>query len=60
MTIKINYPKKLSKTSSNVVLFSNEKFAIQSLKKYLSNFEYSYLSDLLKINDLKKTYLYLN
>ena len=54
MTIKINYPKKLSKTSSNVVLFSNEKFAIQSLKKYLSNFEYSYLSDLLKINDLKK------
>ena len=55
MSIKINYLKKTStNTSANLVLFSNEKFNINSLKKYLSNSEFSYINDLLKTSDLKK------
>ena len=55
MSIKINYSKKtISKSSSNLVLFSNDKFNINSLKKNLSNSEYSYINDLLKTSDLKK------
>ena len=55
MSIKINYLKKKNlKTSSNLVLFSNEKFNINSLKKHLSSSEFSYINDLLKTNDLKK------
>ena len=58
MSININYTKKnISKTSANIVLFSNEKFNIVSLKKYLSNSEFSYISDLLKKSDLKKDLL---
>ena len=58
MTVKINYNQKsLSKTSSNIVLFSNEKFNINSLKKNLSDSEFSYLNDLLKTSDLKKNIL---
>ena len=55
MSIKINYNKKRSdKSSSNLVLFSNETFIINSLKKYLSSSEFSYINDLLKTSDLKK------
>ena len=55
MSIKINYlNKSSSKTSANLVLFSNEKFNISGLKKYLSNSEFSYIDDLLKTSDLKK------
>ena len=55
MSIKINYLKKIAgKYSGNTVLFSDEKFSINNLKKYLSNSEFSYLSDLLKTSDLKK------
>ena len=55
MSIKINYLKKtISQTTSNLVLFSNDKFSISSLKKYLSNSEFSYINDLLKTSDLKK------
>ena len=55
MSIKINYLKKTSnKTSSNLVLFSDEKFNISSLKRYLSGSEFSYIYDLLKTSDLKK------
>ena len=58
MTIKINYLKKInSKPSANVVLFSNDKFDINNLKKYLSNSEFSYINDLLKNSDLKKNIL---
>ena len=58
MTIKINYLKKtIDKTNSNLVLFSNEKFAIGSLKKYISKSEFDYISDLLKNSDLKKSIL---
>ncbi len=55
MSVKINYIKKVpSKNSSNIVLFSNEKFNVNGLKKYLSNSEFSYINDLLKTSDLKK------
>jgi len=55
MSIKINYPKKsISKISANLVLFSNDKFNISNLKKYLSKSEFSYINDLLKTSDLKK------
>ena len=55
MSIKINYLKKInSKSSFNQVLFSNDKFDANSLKKYLSSSEFSYINDLLKTSDLKK------
>ena len=55
MSININYPKKNSSDfSSNLVLFSNEKFNISNLKKYLTSSEFSYINDLLKTYDLKK------
>ncbi|MDC0524735.1 leucyl aminopeptidase [Pelagibacteraceae bacterium] len=55
MSIKIIYSKKISaKFKENIVLFVNEKFNIDPLKKYLSKIEYSYINDLLKDCDLKK------
>tara|TARA_B100000963_G_scaffold84265_1_gene71891 strand:+ start:24903 stop:26360 length:1458 start_codon:yes stop_codon:yes gene_type:complete len=55
MKININYLNKtISKTSTNLVLFSNDKFRINNTKKLISDFEYSYINDLLKVNDLKK------
>ncbi len=55
MSIKINYlNKSASKSSANLVLFSNEIFNINGIKKYLSNSEFSYINDLLKTSDLKK------
>ena len=60
MSIKINYSKKIiGKSSSNLILFADEKFNIKSLKKYLSNSEFSYISDLLKTSDLKKKNLFV-
>ena len=47
------------KTSSNLILFVDEKFNIGGLKKYISTNEFSYISDLLKISDLKKDFLFL-
>ena len=55
MSIKINYKNNTSKNpSNNLVLFVDEKFNINPLKKHLSNFEFSYINDLLKTSDLKK------
>ena len=55
MSIKIHYPKNTnSKPSGNLVLFSNDKFNISNLKKYLTDFEFSYINDLLKTSDFKK------
>ena len=55
MSIKIEYKSGVSKKpSSNLVLFTNEKFNINNLKNYVSNSEFSYLNDLLKSRDLKK------
>ena len=58
MTIQINYKTNISKkVSSNLVLFVDEKFNVKGLKKYISNSEFSYISDLLKNSDLKKNLL---
>ncbi len=58
MSIKINYSKNtFKKPSSNLVLFCDDKFSINKLKKILSSSEYSYISDLLKNSDLKKNIL---
>ena len=59
MPIKINYLNKLSnKTSTNLILFADENFNIGGLKRYISNTEFSYISDLLKNSDLKKNLLF--
>jgi len=58
MTININYKNNSpKKATTNLVLFVEEDFNIVSLKKYLSNIEFSYISDLLKNSDLKKNLL---
>ena len=55
MPIKINYLKKSNIQSLiNLVLFCDEKFNTNSLKKHLSNSEIDYINDLLKTSDLKK------
>ncbi len=55
MSIQINYKAGPSKKkSSNLVLFVDENFNITGLKKLISNEEYSYIGDLLAINDKKK------
>ena len=55
MPVKINYIKKNnSNLSANSVLFTNEKFSLNNLKKHISNNEYNYISDLQKNIDLKK------
>ena len=44
MSIKLNYLKKfISKPTGNMVLFSDEKFKTNELKKYLSNSEFSFM-----------------
>jgi leucyl aminopeptidase len=56
MSIKINYSNKIiNKSSNNLVFFTNEKFNISNLKKYISNTEFSYIKDLLKTSDLEKS-----
>ena len=58
MSIKISYSKnKAEKSAGNLVLFADEKFSINGLKKYLSSLEFSYINDLLKTSDLKKNLL---
>ena len=58
MPVKINYSDKtINKTSLNLILFSNEKFEIKYLRKFLSKNDYSYINDLLKTSDLKKKIL---
>ena len=60
MSIKINYSNNIShKASANLILFTDENFNINSLKKYISNKEFSYTNDLLKTSDLKKNLLFL-
>jgi len=59
MSININYSNKLTnKSSTNLVLFVEENFNISSLKKHISNAEFSYIYDLLKNSDLKKNLLF--
>ena len=58
MSIKINYKNSnLKKPSNNLVLFTNEKFNIGPLKKYISNSEFSYIKGLIDTEDQKKNLL---
>ena len=58
MSIKIGYSNKSqSKSRSNLILFTNDKFNISGLKKNISNNEFLYISDLLKNSDFKKNLL---
>ena len=55
MPIEINHSKNTSRNpSANLVLFSNEKFSTNNLKRYLSESDYDYINDILKTSDLKK------
>ncbi|MDC3155428.1 leucyl aminopeptidase [Candidatus Pelagibacter sp.] len=59
MSIQINYKNKgLKNPLANLVLFVDENFSIKGLNKYISNSEFSYISDLLKKSDLKKDLLF--
>ena len=58
MSIQINYKNKgMKNPSANLILFVDENFSIRGLNKYISNSEFSYISDLLKKSDLKKDLL---
>ena len=55
MSVKIKYIKKTThKSSSNLVLFCNEGFKTNNLKRYVSDKELSYINDILKKIDSKK------
>jgi len=56
MTVQILYKNKA--ISSNLVLFVEEGFNISGLKKYISDIEHFYISDLLRNSDLKKNLLF--
>ena len=58
MTVQISYlNNKNLKALNNLILFTNEKYNIKNLRKILSEFEFNYISDLLKTSDLKKKIL---
>ena len=58
MSIKISYQKKSTNNiTANLVLFTNDKFNTNNLKKYIPKSEYLYVNDLLKTSDLKKKVL---
>ena len=58
MTIQINYSNSsYKKKALNLVFFTDESFKITILKKYLTDKEYSFISDLLKSRDKKKKIL---
>ena len=60
MSIKVNYTKNISsKAPKNLILFTDENFNINGLKKHISKEEFSYIKDLLKTSDLKKELLFL-
>jgi len=59
MTVQVLYKNNTSQKSLvNLILFTNENFNISGLKKHISTEEFSYISDLLKISDLKKKLLF--
>ncbi len=54
MSVTIIYKNKSSKNNlSNLILFTDEKFSVLGLKKHISSKEYSFVSDLIKTQDLK-------
>ena len=61
MSIQINYKNSsLKKSSTNLILFVDENFNINGLKKHINKIEFSYVSDLLKNSDLKKNLLFFD
>ena len=59
MTVQVLYKNNNSqKSQANLVLFTDENFNINSIKKHTSNEEFSYIVDLLKTSDLKKDLLF--
>ena len=61
MNVQIKYKNIRSiKNSTNHVLFTDENYNINSLKKFLLNKEFSTVSDLLKSKDLKKNIICLD
>ena len=55
MGVQISYRKSVSKQkANNVVLFVDEKFNISGLKKHISSSENLFISDLIKVKNLKK------
>tara|TARA_B100002051_G_scaffold276375_1_gene324180 strand:- start:3659 stop:5113 length:1455 start_codon:yes stop_codon:yes gene_type:complete len=58
MTIKIDYLSKANdKITANTVLFVDDKFNINNIKKHVTNSDFAYIKDLLKNSDLKKNIL---
>ena len=58
MTVTINYSKKITnQSSSNLVLFADDRFKLNNSKKILPHSELSYINELLKSSDLKKNIL---
>ena len=58
MPIQINLKKNsIKKPINNLVLFTDQKFNTNHIKKYISSKELSYIDDLLKTSDLKKKIL---
>ncbi len=58
MSIKISYKNSGPENpSANLILFVDENFSLNGLKKYISNTEFSYIYELLKTSDLKKDIL---
>jgi len=55
MTVQIFY--KNNDNSNNQVLFVNENYNINTIKKNVSSAELSYIKEILKNNDLKKKIL---
>ena len=55
MSLKINYKNKITKKNlDNLILFTDEKYNISSLKKHISSNEYLFVLDLIKTKDKKK------
>ena len=55
MSVKLRYlNKKISNTSSHLILFVNDSFNTNNLKNNLNRNELFYINDLLKESDLKK------
>ena len=55
MSIKIFFKNNISiKNTSNLVLFTDEKFNTNLIKKYITGAESSYITDLIKSNDKNK------
>ena len=54
MPVQINYSNKYNKNlSNNSILFVDDKFSPKNIQSFVDKEEFSYICDLLKINDLK-------